>query len=204
MDHSRIMALFVAGGLVCGGFSAFGAEAKPAPAKPVEEKPAEVKPAPAPAKPAPAPAPAKPAPAKPAPAPAPAKPAPAPAPAEDPFSAIPPVLAEIGGQKITKDMVVEQLVGDLPGGQLPPGISADLIKRMLPGLARSLVYQKILEDEMAKAGVKPSAEATRAKLEAEMKKMDKMQLAALTQQAQMQGKTLDQFIDELAKNPEFQ
>lgn len=204
MDHSRIMALFVAGGLVCGGFSAFGAEAKPAPAKPVEEKPAEVKPAPAPAKPAPAPAPAKPAPAKPAPAPAPAKPAPAPAPAEDPFSAIPPVLAEIGGQKITKDMVVEQLVGNLPGGQLPPGISADLIKRMLPGLARSLVYQKILEDEMAKAGVKPSAEATRAKLEAEMKKMDKMQLAALTQQAQMQGKTLDQFIDELAKNPEFQ
>ena len=195
MDHSRIMALFVAGGLVCGGFSAFGAEAKPAPAKPVEEKPAEVKPAPAPAKPAPAPAPAK---------PAPAKPAPAPAPAEDPFSAIPPVLAEIGGQKITKDMVVEQLVGDLPGGQLPPGITGDFIKRMLPNLAKGIVLQKILDLELEKAGIKPSAELAKAKLNEEIKKMEKMQLAALTQQAQMQGKTLDQFIDELAKNPEFQ
>ncbi len=225
MDHSRIMALFVAGGLVCGGFSAFGAEAKPAPAKPVEEKPAEVKPAPAkpveekPAevKPAPAkpveekPAPAKPveeipAEVKPAPAkPTPAKPAPAEAkPAEDPFSAIPPVLAEIGGQKITKDMVVERLVGNLPNGQLPPEISADLIKRMLPVLAKEIVIQKIFESELAKAGINPSAEMVKAKLNEEIKKMEKMQLAALTQQVQMEGKTLEQYIDGLANDPAFQ
>ena len=135
--------------------------------------------------------------------PADAKPAEA-KPAEDPFSAIPPVLAEIGDQKITKDMVVAQLVGNLPNGQLPPGVSADLVKRMLPNLAKGVVLQKILELELAKAGIKPSAEAAKAKLNEELKKMDKMQLAAVTQQAQMQGKTLDQFVDELAKDPAFQ
>ena len=107
MDYSRMMALFVAGSLVCGGFAAFAADnAKPAETKPADNvKPAETKPA------------------------------------EDPFSVIPPVLAEIGDQKITKDMVVSQLVGSLPNGQLPPGVSADLVKRMLPNLAKGVVLQ---------------------------------------------------------------
>lgn len=167
MDNSRMMALFVAGSLVCGGFAAFAADEAAKPAEP-------------------------------------AKKAEAPKPAEDPFSAIPPVLAEVGGEKITKDMVVAQMVGSLPGGQLPPGVTADQIKRMLPNIAKSMVLQKIFELELAKAGIKPSVEATRAKLNAEMKKMDKMRLAALTQDAQMQGKTLDQYIDNMAKNPAFQ
>ncbi len=174
MDYSRIMALFAAGSLVCGGFTAFAADN----AKPAEVKPAEVKPLEA-----------KPEPVK---------------PAEDPFNVIPPVLAEIGGQKITKDEVVAQLIGNLPGGQLPPGITGDFIKRMLPNLAKGIVLQKILDLELEKAGIKPSAELAKAKLNEEIKKMEKMQLAALTQQAQMQGKTLEQFIDELSKNPDFQ
>ena len=186
MDYSRIMALFVAGSLVCGGFAAFAAE-EPAEVKPAEVKPAEAAPAPAEAKPAEA-----------APAPAEAKPA------EDPFSAIPPVLAEIGDQKITKDEVVAQLLGNFSDGQLPPGITAEVIQRMLPNLAKNIVIQKIFESELAKAGIKPNAEMVKAKLNEEIKKMDKMRLAAITQGAQMQGKTLEQYIDGLANDPAFQ
>ena len=204
MDYSRIMALFVAGSLVCGGFAAFAAE-EPAEVKPAEVKPAEAAPAPAEAKPAPAkPEDEKPAEVTP---PAPTNPEdekPAQPPAEDPFSAIPPVLAEIGDQKITKDEVVAQLLGNFPDGQLPPEISADLIKQVLPGLAKEIVIQKIFESEFAKAGIKPSAEMVKAKLNEEIKKMDKMQLAALTQWVQMEGKTLEQYIDGLTNDPAFQ
>jgi peptidyl-prolyl cis-trans isomerase C len=132
------------------------------------------------------------------------KPAEVAKPAEDPFSAIPAFVAEINGEKITKDMVVAQILGNLPEGKLTPGVTAEQIKQILPNIVKSMVLQKIFELELAKAGIKPSAEATKAKLEAELKKMDKAQIDAITMSAKTQGKTLDQYIDELANNPMFQ
>ena len=78
MDNSRMMALLVAGSMICGGFAASAADeakkaetAKPAEAAKAAEtvKPAETKP-------------------------------------EDLFAVVPAVVAEVKGEKITKDMLV--------------------------------------------------------------------------------------------------
>ena len=63
------------------------------------------------------------------------------------------------------------------------------------------MIQKIFETEMAKAGIKPSAEMVKEKIGEEFKKMDKQMLAMITQQLQMQNKTVDQYIDEMSKEP---
>ena len=71
----------------------------------------------------------------------------------------------------------------------------------MEGIVKQLVIQKIFETEMAKAGIKPSAEMVKEKIGEEFKKMDKQMLAMITQQLQMQNKTVDQYIDEMSKEP---
>ena len=161
MDNSRMMALLVAGSMICGGFAASAAdEAK----KAETAKPAETKP-------------------------------------EDLFAVVPAVVAEVKGEKITKDMLVAEVMKMFPNGKIPEGVTADNLKAALPGIVKQLVIQKIFETEMAKAGIKPSAEMVKEKIGEEFKKMDKQMLAMITQQLQMQNKTVDQYIDEMSKEP---
>jgi parvulin-like peptidyl-prolyl isomerase len=173
MDNSRMMALLVAGSMICGGFAASAADeakkaetAKPAEAAKAAEtvKPAETKP-------------------------------------EDLFAVVPAVVAEVKGEKITKDMLVAEVMKMFPNGKIPEGVTADNLKAALPGIVKQLVIQKIFETEMAKAGIKPSAEMVKEKIGEEFKKMDKQMLAMITQQLQMQNKTVDQYIDEMSKEP---
>ncbi len=109
MDHSRMMALLVAGSMICGGFAASAADeakkaetAKPAEAAKAAEtvKPAETKP-------------------------------------EDLFAVVPAVVAEVKGEKITKDMLVAEVMKMFPNGKIPEGVTADTLKAALPRPASS-------------------------------------------------------------------
>lgn len=170
MSNNKMMALLVAGGIVCGGFAATAAEVAKAPAAPA---------------------------APPAPAAQAEK-------SEDIFTGVPAVVAEIKGEKITKDMIVAEIMKMFPGGKIPEGISAAEFSAALPGIAKQMVIQKILEAELAKAGIKPSEEATKKKIAEEFKQMDKQMLAMISQQLQAQGKSVDDYLGEMAKNPMVQ
>ena len=57
---------------------------------------------------------------------------------------------------------------------------------------------------MEKQGVKADEAAAREEIKAEFAKLPKEQVAFMAQQLKTRGKTVDQYIDEMAKNPEIQ
>ncbi len=123
---------------------------------------------------------------------------------EDVFAGVPAVIAEVKGEKITKDMLIADILAKVPGGVLPPNVTAAEFNQALPGIAKTMVIQKIMNAEMAKAGVKPSEEMVKQILTDELKKMDKTMLERITQDIQAQGQTLEQYVGEMAKNPILQ
>ena len=103
-----------------------------------------------------------------------------------------------------KQEIVTVFMAQLPDGKLPPFVTVDMIRQMAPQLIRGFVINKLMEAEMAKEGFKPSEENARKYLTEQIKKAPKNQLAMLNQQLQMQGKTIDQHINEMAKNKAVQ
>lgn len=112
---------------------------------------------------------------------------------------LPAVVMEVGGKKITKAQVVdtlkkmvpEQFVGRLPDAQL---------KQMVQGM----LDLEIMGALAAKNGYAPSEAAVKAMLKAEMAKLTPDQKKQLDERMKAAGKTVDKFVDELAKNKEAQ
>ncbi len=124
--------------------------------------------------------------------------------AADVWQSLPAVVAEVNGQPITRDMVVAMIMAQLPNGELPPFFTADFIKQIAPALVRDLVNRKLIEDEIAKSGSKVSAEDVKAFLKEQLKAAPKQQIEFMSQQLSREGKTIDQYIDTLAADPNFQ
>lgn len=112
---------------------------------------------------------------------------------------LPDVVAEIGGKKIKKadvvnklkQMVPEQFVGQLPEAQL---------KQMVNGM----IDLEILAALAAKNGYAPSEAGVKTMLKAELAKLTPDQKKQLEERVKASGKTIDKFIDEMAKNKEAQ
>ena len=188
------LALLACGAISLGCNESNGSTAKPAakaeakPAAKVEVK-AEAKPA--------AKAEAKPA-AKPG-AKAEAKPV-------DIWAALPAVVAEADGKPVTKHEFVDGISKNIPPEQLQmfAQLGPDQMVKLAPMLVDNYLKMKLIEAEMAKSGVKVDAAAAAAEIKAELAKLPKEQVAFMTQQLSSQGKTLDQYVDEMAKNPSVQ
>ena len=112
---------------------------------------------------------------------------------------LPDVVMVAGNKKVTKaeivetlkKMVPEQFVGRLPEAQL---------KQMVQGM----LDLEILNVLAAKNGYTPSEAAVKEIMKAEMAKLTPEQKAQLNERMKASGKTVDQFINELAKNKEAQ
>ena len=180
MNNSRMKAFLVVGGIACVSFAAMAADEAKTPATPVAAPIVKVAEAAEAAKPAEVAAPV------------------------DIFAGVPAVVAEVNGEKITKDMIVAEIMKAFPNGKIPDGISAEELKAALPNITKQMTIQKIFDIELAKAGIKPSEEMAKAKFAEEFKNMDKQMLAMITQKLQGQGQTLDQYLGEMAKNPAVQ
>jgi parvulin-like peptidyl-prolyl isomerase len=135
---------------------------------------------------------------------APAKAAAAPAQTVDIWVGLPDVVAVIDGVSVKKQEVISMFMSQLPDGKIPPFFTAELVKQVAPRLVKAVVSQKLLAKEMAKAGIKVTAEETRKFLEEEIKKAPKQQLDMMVQQLAMQGKTLEQHIKTMAETPVVQ
>lgn len=143
---------------------------------------------------------AKPAPAKAAPAEkADAKKAP-----EDVWKLIPATVAEVDGKSISKDEFVKFLLKSIPDGKIPEGLTAEMIRKEAPGLVKQMVLDQLITAQVEKAGIKPSYEMAKAKLDERFKSFNPQQLEMIKMQMAQSGKDFEKLLDEQAKNPQIQ
>ena len=112
-------------------------------------------------------------------------------------------LAEYNGKTLTKKEFIAEFTKQLPGGQLPPELNAQM-QGMGAEIVKSMVINELMLDAMKKAGIVPSAQDAKAFLEADIKNMPKEQLDVIKKQLAMRKKTLTQYIDEIAANKDAQ
>ena len=142
----------------------------------------------------------KPAPAKAAPAEkADAKKAP-----EDVWKLIPATVAEVDGKSISKDEFVKFLLKSIPDGKIPEGLTAEMIRKEAPGLVKQMVLDQLITAQVEKAGIKPSYEMAKAKLDERFKSFNPQQLEMIKMQMAQSGKDFEKLLDEQAKNPQIQ
>lgn len=142
----------------------------------------------------------KPAPAKAAPAEkADAKKAP-----EDVWKLIPATVAEVDGKSISKDEFVKFLLKSIPDGKIPEGLTAEMIRKEAPGLVKQMVLDQLITAQVEKAGIKPSYEKAKAKLDERFKSFNPQQLEMIKMQMAQSGKDFEKLLDEQAKNPQIQ
>ncbi|MBE6398849.1 MAG: hypothetical protein E7041_01770 [Lentisphaerae bacterium] len=147
--------------------------------------------------------------AKPAPAAAPAAapavaPAPVALPLTDLVAKLPEKLAEYNGKVFTKAELLKKLASQMPDGKAPAGITPEVFANIAPKIVDGMVEEILVTDSLKKHGLAPSEAAAKAMIEKQIKGMNKEQLDMLTQMIAAQKMTLDQFINEQAKNPGFQ
>ena len=121
---------------------------------------------------------------------------------ESALAFLPDVLAEVGGEKITK----AQLIKQLSQGQVAPEMLAQLPREMVKGLLvqqiREMVDQAVCLALAKKAGIEPSAKLVKEEMDKIYGKMDNAQKAELEKNLKANGKTYAAYRDEIAANPE--
>ena len=115
------------------------------------------------------------------------------------FSFLPDPVAVVGNKKITKAQFLAQL------GNVPVEYIAQLKKEMLQAQAsqmiKAMVEMEVLLQLAAKAGIKPSKALVLAEIDKKIKSLPKAQLDMLQKQLAVQKKTLNDFKNEMAKDP---
>ncbi len=129
----------------------------------------------------------------------------APAPQADAFAGLPDVVATYGGdKKLTKADFVKAINEMAGGDAVAAGVTAEWINAEAQNIAREIILKQMVEDQLEKAGVKPSKERAAELLKTSLQQMNPQMLEMVKQQAVMQGKTIEQLIDEMASRPELQ
>lgn len=124
----------------------------------------------------------------------------------DIWAALPATVAEIDGKPMTKQEFIDGITKSIPAEQLQlfAQLGPDQVAKLAPVLVDNYIKRNLIEAEMEKLGIKIDAAAAAAEIRAEFAKLPKEQVALMTQQLAADGKTVDQYIDELAKNPDAQ
>ena len=124
----------------------------------------------------------------------------------DLWASLPAVVAEADGKPVTKQEFVDNVTKSIPAQQLQmfAQMGPEQMAKIAPMLVENYLMMKLIEAEAAKMGLKADEAAAREAFKAELAKLPKEQVAFMTQQLSAQGKTIDQYIDEMVKNPDVQ
>ncbi len=125
-------------------------------------------------------------------------------PAVDVWAPLPDVVATINGKPVTKAELIASILAQTPDGKVPEELTPEIVATAAPSLVRDYVNLKLLEEAQLKSGIKPNKAEAKALMEAQLKEMPKDQVEIIKKQLAMQGKTIDQLIDEQASSPAFQ
>ncbi len=123
---------------------------------------------------------------------------------EDVWKLIPATVAEVDGKAVSKDEFVKFLLKSIPDGKVPEGLTAEMLRKEAPTLVKQMVLDQLISAQVEKAGIKPSYEMAKAKLNERFKSFNPQQLEMLNMQMAQSGKDLDKLLDEQAKNPQVQ
>ena len=176
MSYAKMLMTGAAAALLTVSGFAADAKAKPA-AKPAAK--AAVKPA-----------------AKPA-----AKAAAKPAAKVDPFSALPAVVAEMNGKKVTRQDIVNFFKKLSPDGQIPAQLTPEIVKSAAYDLVNAYIAKTLLDQAMAKAKFTMSAKEIEKVIADQFKNMPKELYNMMITQLNQQKTTMDQHIKKMAANP---
>ena len=123
---------------------------------------------------------------------------------EDAVKDLPAVPAKVNGKDFTKADLVAALKQQFSGDMLPGGVTAEMVKERAGMIVTGAVTQKLMQQAMKNAGFVPSAKLVKDLLAKSMKDAPKEEIEAFNKYLASQKKTLDQFIDERAKDPKLQ
>ena len=123
---------------------------------------------------------------------------------EEALKGLPEDLASYAGKIFTKKDMIALFKNQMPGGKLPPGVTAQMVEQMAGKLVTDMVSQQLLMDAARKAGIVPSAALVKAALEAQLKKASKEELELMAQMLAQKKKTMNQEIEEQSANPMMQ
>ena len=119
---------------------------------------------------------------------------------EQALAFLPPVIAEGKGIKITKENFIKDISMQIPPqalANMPEAQLKDIIRKMVNGMVdRELIFQVV-----QKNGYKPSPKLVAAEFDRMLGQLPKEGRAQIEAQLKMQGKTLDAYKQEIAKDP---
>ncbi|MCP3968031.1 MAG: hypothetical protein GY718_17060 [Lentisphaerae bacterium] len=114
--------------------------------------------------------------------------------AKDIWGFLPQTIAEVDGKKVPKEELIKFFTSTLPGGKMPPRLTQDMLKQMASRLVKTFIERKVLMEEAAKAGFKPSQALAEKNFRDNLKKLTKQQLEMVKSQLARSGMTIDKFI----------
>ena len=119
----------------------------------------------------------------------------------DPFSALPPVVAEMNGKKVTRQDIVNFVKKLAPDGKIPPQLTAEMVKSGGHELVHAYISKTLLDQAIARAKFTMTKQEVEKAVSAQFEKMPEELRKMLVTQLSAQKKTLQQYISELAANP---
>lgn len=129
-----------------------------------------------------------------------AKPAAAPA-KVDIWASLPEVLAEANGEKVFKKELVETFSKQFPDGKIPEFVTADLVKQVAPQMTKMLVANKLIDAEMKASKFAPTTKDIEAFMLKQFNELPEAQRKIFAEQLAAQGKTIEQYIQQMVAAP---
>ena len=123
------------------------------------------------------------------------------APKVDPFSALPAVVAEMNGKKITRQDIVNFFKKLSPDGQIPAQLTPEIVKNAAYDLINAYIAKTLLDQAMAKVKYTMTSKEIEKVIADQFKAMpEELQKMMITQLSQ-QKTTMAQHIAKMAANP---
>ncbi len=114
---------------------------------------------------------------------------------------LPDVLAEVNGKKILKKEMLYILENQGVSAEMLASYPPQILSMMLASQAEGLVNQNVMLEMAKKAGYVPSAELVKKEMDAIYQKLPQAQKDQLAAALKAQGKTYEQELNDVAKNP---
>lgn len=119
------------------------------------------------------------------------------------FDFLPEVAAEVNGKKLTKQEIIQKIMG-MTGGKMPQGLTQEMLVNIVKRMATQFVQSTAVLDAAIKDGFKPSPELAVKGFNDYLKTAPKFQLEQIKKDLAKRGTTLEAFISQNKNVKAFQ
>ena len=119
----------------------------------------------------------------------------------DVWSKIPEVVAVVDGKPVTKAELIANIKSQLPNGEIPPQVTADMVAEAAPSMVEAMINDKLIEAEFKAHKPTLSREEARKFMLDEFNVLPPQQHAMMKQMLAAKKMTVEQFIDQQLERP---